>query len=60
MNQSIEFGVLSIGGVPGGGRGYFQVPGLSHRDSGSGFQVQVQVPGLKPVPEPVPVPAAET
>jgi len=41
---------------------HFQVPGLSRRVSGSGLQVQVQVPGLipEPVPEPVPVPVAET
>ncbi len=36
-----------------------QVPGLGHRVSGSGVQVQVQVPGLTPVPEcPHPKPEA--
>ena len=43
-----------------GRKGHFQVLGLGRRVSGSGIQVQVQVPGLitEPVPEPVPV--AET
>jgi len=41
-------------------RAHFRVPGLGRRVSGSGLQVQVQVPGLIPEPAPAPVPAAET